>query len=77
MAEHHIAGSEIVCIGDGPAEILAAKAVGGFALGVASDEVHKSGRINTLKREHLIRAGADVIVPDYQDLQSILNLLRQ
>jgi phosphoglycolate phosphatase len=77
MEEHGLAGNEIVCIGDGPAEILAAKAVGGFALGVASDEVHKSGRINALKREHLIRAGADVIVPDYQDLQSVLNLLSQ
>ena len=30
----------------------AIKAVGGLAVGVASDEVHQDGRINRLKREH-------------------------
>ena len=44
MAEHGLAGHEIVAIGDGPAEILAIKAVGGLAIGVASDEVARSGR---------------------------------
>jgi len=44
-------------------------------VGVASDEVHRSGRINPLKREHLLRAGADVIVPDYRNLVPLLRLL--
>ena len=39
MAEHDLRGDQIVAIGDGPAEIRAIKAVGGLALGVASDEV--------------------------------------
>lgn len=76
MAEHGLAGHEIVAIGDGPAEMLAAKAVGGLALGVASDEVEMSGRINALKRDHLLRAGADAIIPDYRDLASILPFLK-
>jgi phosphoglycolate phosphatase-like HAD superfamily hydrolase len=75
MAEHGLRGSEIVAIGDGPAEMLAVKSVGGLALGVASDEVTMSGRINPLKREHLLRAGADVIIPDYRQLHLLLQLL--
>jgi phosphoglycolate phosphatase-like HAD superfamily hydrolase len=75
MAEHDLRGDQIVSIGDGPAEMLAIKAVGGLALGVASDEVHQDGRINQLKREHLLRSGVDVIIPDYRGLASILRLL--
>jgi len=75
MAEHSLRGDEIVAIGDGPAEMLAVKAVGGLAMGVASDEVARSGRVNRLKREHLLRAGADVIVPDYRGLEALLSLL--
>jgi phosphoglycolate phosphatase len=75
MAEHEMRGDEIVAIGDGPAEIRAAKAVGALALGVASDEIHQDGRVNKLKRDHLLRAGADAIIPDYQHLAPILRLL--
>ena len=75
IREHGLRGEEIVAIGDGPAEMLAVKAVGGLALGVASDEVAMSGQINRLKRDHLLRAGADAIVPDYRQLDIILRLL--
>jgi phosphoglycolate phosphatase len=75
MAEHNLPANQIVAIGDGPAEILAIKAIGGLAIGVASDEVHQDGRVNHLKREHLLRAGADVIVPDYRDLGTLLPFL--
>jgi phosphoglycolate phosphatase len=75
MAEHKLHGDQIASIGDGPAEMLAIKAVGGLAIGVASDEVQQDGRINRLKRDHLLRAGADVIIPDYRDLNSVLRLL--
>ena len=75
LAEHGLRGNQIVSIGDGPAEMLAIKAVGGFAVGVASDEVQQDGRINRLKRDHLLRSGADVIIPDYHDLPSVLRLL--
>ncbi len=75
IAERGLRGHEIACIGDGPAEILAARAVGALALGVASDEINRSGRVNALKREHLLRAGADAIVADYSDLAPILRCL--
>jgi len=75
MAEHGLRGDEFIAIGDGPAEIQAVKAIGGLAIGVASDEVHQDGRINQLKREHLLRAGADTIIPDYESLESLLTIL--
>ena len=75
MAEHDLRGDQIVAIGDGPAEIRAIKAVGGLAIGVASDEVQQDGRINPLKREHLLRAGADAIVPDYRDLPAVFKVM--
>jgi len=75
MVEQGLRGDEIVAIGDGPAEIRAIKAVGGLAVGVASDEIHQDGRINHLKREHLLRAGADVIISDYRDPVSLAELL--
>src|SRR4051794_2732685 len=75
MSEHDLRGDQIASIGDGPAEMLAIKAVGGLAIGVASDEVHQDGRNNHLKREHLLRSGADVIIPDYRELDSVPRLL--
>jgi phosphoglycolate phosphatase len=75
MAQHSLRGEDIVSIGDGPAEILAIKAVGGLAIGVASDEIHQDGRVNQLKRDHLLRAGADLVIPDYRDLALTLSLL--
>jgi phosphoglycolate phosphatase-like HAD superfamily hydrolase len=75
IAEHQWRGEELVCIGDGTAEMQAARAVGALAIGVASDEVHRSGSLNPLKYEHLAAAGAHAIVPDYQDLPFVLKLL--
>jgi phosphoglycolate phosphatase len=75
IAERGVRGDEIVAFGDGPAEILAIKAVGGLAIGVASDEIHRDGRVNQLKRVHLLRAGADVLIADYRDLDTVLSLV--
>ena len=71
--EEGILGSHLLSFGDGPVEIEFTKAVGGLAIGVASDEsAHGSGVIDEDKREHLIRAGADAIIPDYQNVQPML-----
>jgi phosphoglycolate phosphatase-like HAD superfamily hydrolase len=75
MFDHDLLGVEIASIGDGPAEMLAIQSVGGLAIGVASDEVQQDGRINSLKRDHLIRSGADIIISDYRDLPAVLTLL--
>jgi phosphoglycolate phosphatase len=64
----------LIAIGDGPAEIVAIKRVGGLAIGLASNEVTGAG-VDPLKREHLIRAGADVIIGDYRCYAALLDRL--
>lgn len=74
LSEEGIAGAQLLSFGDGPVEIEFTKAVGGHAVGVASDEERNgSGVIDPDKREHLLRAGADAIIPDYRDTRWILD----
>lgn len=74
LAAEGITGSQLLSFGDGPVEIEFTKAVGGRAIGVASDEEKNgSGVIDPDKREHLLRAGADAIIPDYRNLRWILD----
>ncbi|MCA9122507.1 MAG: HAD family hydrolase [Planctomycetaceae bacterium] len=67
-------GSEIVGFGDGYVEIEEIKKVGGLAIGVASDEEAREG-INDWKRNRLIQAGADIIIGDYRELDSLQSLI--
>ncbi len=60
--------------GDGYVEIEEVKGVGGIAVGVASDEKHRV-EINDWKRNRLIAAGADIIIPDYRELTALLEYL--
>jgi beta-phosphoglucomutase-like phosphatase (HAD superfamily) len=64
----------LVGFGDGFVEIEEVKRAGGIAVGVASDEKLRTG-INDWKRNRLIQAGADIIVPDYRDLDALLEYL--
>ena len=76
LHEEGIQGSHLLSFGDGPVEIEFIKAVGGLAIGVASDErAHGSGVIDEDKREHLLRAGADAIIPDYRNALPILDTI--
>jgi len=74
IRDEGISGSQLLSFGDGPVEIEFTKAVGGRAVGVASDEEKNgSGVIDPDKREHLFRAGADAIIPDYRNTSWILD----
>jgi phosphoglycolate phosphatase len=76
IQEEGIEGSHLLSFGDGPVEIEFTKAVGGLAIGVASDErVHGSGVVDEDKRAHLVRAGADAIIPDYQNTVPLLEAI--
>jgi beta-phosphoglucomutase-like phosphatase (HAD superfamily) len=66
-----VQGSRLVGFGDGYVEIEEIKKVGGLAVGVASEEETRSG-VNAWKRRRLIEAGADLIIPDYRDLDELL-----
>ncbi len=74
IAEHGLAGPELVGFGDGFVEIEDTKRVGGIAVGVASDE-SMPGRLDGWKRTRLIMAGADVIVPDFSQSASLVDYL--
>jgi rfaE bifunctional protein kinase chain/domain len=63
----------LVTFGDGPVEIRETVRRGGYAVGVASDELRRFG-CNTRKRARLIRAGADLIVADFSQWKRLLGL---
>ena len=71
ISEKQLQGPEVVVIGDGKVEISLAKEVGAIPLGVASDEIKRSG-INSAKRERLINAGALAIVDCFEQIDEIL-----
>jgi len=73
LDEHHLAGDELLVVGDGPVEIREAKARGAISLGVASDEIARSGW-NQHKVQRLARAGVDLIVPDFTHGEDLLGL---
>jgi len=70
LKENHLTGAQLLGMGDGYVEIENVKAVGGTAVGVASNESARCG-IDEWKRERLIRAGADAIIPDYRNLREL------
>ena len=55
-------------------EIEEVKRVGGVAVAVASDEVNRRG-VHAWKRDRLVRAGADVVIPEYRGHQRLLRFL--
>ncbi len=74
IREHQLHGSEFVAFGDGFVEIEDAKAAGGLAVGVASNEDTRTG-INEWKRARLIQAGADIIIPDFREHAALVAYL--
>lgn len=76
IKEHKLAGSQFLTFGDGYVEIEDTKGVRGVAVGVASDEVRRQG-VNPTKRTRLIEAGADIIIPDFREQDTLLNWLFQ
>ena len=74
LAKNDLDASGLLGFGDGYVEIENVSQVGGTAVGVATNESTRSG-INAWKRERLINAGAALIIPDYRELDSLLNYL--
>jgi rfaE bifunctional protein kinase chain/domain len=68
------ASGRVATFGDGPVEIRETKKRGGVTIGIASNELRRYG-LNESKRSRLIRAGADIIVPDFSQSEQLLDLL--
>jgi phosphoglycolate phosphatase-like HAD superfamily hydrolase len=64
LDEHDLHGDELLVVGDGPVEVREAVSRRALALGVASDEVTRSGW-NPAKVTRLTRAGAHFLIPDF------------
>ncbi|MGH9338745.1 MAG: HAD family hydrolase [Acidobacteriota bacterium] len=89
LSRHSMQGPELVAFGDGYVEVEETKKAGGIAVGVASHEshiraatVHPKGTrrpplslIDSWKRERLIQAGADIIIPDFREQHSLVAYL--
>lgn len=74
ISDHHLRGSELLGFGDGYVEIENVKEIQGFAVGVATDETNRCG-VDQWKRNRLIHAGADIVIPDYRHLDELREFL--
>ncbi|MCK4850618.1 MAG: carbohydrate kinase, partial [Phycisphaerae bacterium] len=74
ICQYSLSGPELATFGDGPVEMRETRKRGALAIGVASNEAQRFG-LNLVKRARLIRAGADLIVPDFSQLDRLLALL--
>ena len=74
LRENKLKGHELMVLGDGPVEIQVCRNVEGIAVGIASDEVRRYG-INQDKRKRLIRAGAQIVVPDFSERDKLVKFL--
>ena len=75
LKDFNLSGSELLIVGDGYVEIENAKAIDAIAVGVASVE-NNIYNMNADKRNRLIRAGADIIIPDFQEIDALLAHLK-
>lgn len=74
IEKNDLHGSEVLIIGDGPVEIRNAKANECVAIGVASDEILGHGW-NMEKYPRLVKAGADIMIPDFSDGGALIDYL--
>jgi phosphoglycolate phosphatase-like HAD superfamily hydrolase len=74
LRDFNLRGEELLGFGDGYVEIEEIKRVGGVAVAVASDEVHRRG-VDAWKRNRLARAGADIVIPEYRKHEALTRFL--
>jgi phosphoglycolate phosphatase-like HAD superfamily hydrolase len=74
IRENDLHGSELLGTGDGFVEIEETKAAGGVAVGVATDESHRGG-LDAWKRTRLAGVGADIIIPDFEEHETLFAYL--
>jgi phosphoglycolate phosphatase-like HAD superfamily hydrolase len=74
IRENKVTGENVLAFGDGFVEIEETKAVGGIAVGVATNEKTGIG-IDEWKRNRLIQAGADIIIPEFREAETLLQYL--
>ena len=71
MEREGIRPRELASFGDGYVEVELVKNLGGHAVGVATDEANRRG-VDEWKRNRLLSAGAEAIIPDFEDVQALM-----
>lgn len=74
LEAHNLGGEELLVVGDGKVEIQIGSDVSAVVLGVFSLEKNSYG-MNADKRERLIRAGAQMLIPDFRDHEMLMRYL--
>jgi rfaE bifunctional protein kinase chain/domain len=74
IKDNNLNGTELLTFGDGPVEMRECRKVGGVAIGIASDEIRRHG-LSVEKRTRLIKAGAQIIIPDLSQRNYLYEIL--
>ena len=74
IAGNNLTGAELIAFGDGFVEIGLVAGIGGYTIGAATDEIRRKG-INLRKRNRLLEAGADMIIPDFYDAGALIDFI--
>lgn len=74
ITEGSIRPEELISFGDGYVEIELVANIGGYTVGVATDEEKKEG-INDWKRNRLLAAGASMIIPDFKSYDKLIEYI--
>ncbi len=73
LRELGLEGANLLSFGDGPAEIVETKRLGGTAIAVCSDEERNgSGISDPHKHQQLLAVGADAAIPDFRPAPAAL-----
>ena len=74
ITDENLNGADFAVVGDGKVEIALGRQANARTIGLASDEVKRSG-LNHTKYERLKKAGADIIVGDFSDQDRLFQFL--
>ena len=75
IQKKNLAGSDLVVFGDGYVEIELGHRLDSYTVAVATDEENKDTSINEWKRDRLIKAGADCVIPDFKNSTRIYDFI--
>jgi beta-phosphoglucomutase-like phosphatase (HAD superfamily) len=76
IKDNNLNGHELAVFGDGPDEIREGRRAGGISVGITSNELQRFGH-NTLKRPRLVKAGAQLLIPDFSQYKKLVSMLFQ
>ena len=74
LNKKQIKSEELLSFGDGYVEVELVKNAGGYSVAVATDEKRQKG-IDEWKRERLLSAGADAVIPDFTNTNALMEFL--